>query len=291
MTGTAAPAVPHRTVSVRTLGAFELSFDGQPVQRWRAGKARNLMQFLLLRPGHVVPRAALFEALWPDASWTRDSSSLKVAAHMLRNVLGEDTAPGDGAVLRLLTRDPGYLLEVSGVTVDFRVFEQLTDQAWALQRTDRDAAADRCRRAAALYDDDFLPDERYDWAVAQREWLRSRLLCACSFLVETAVLHGDHSGVLHWCRRLLDVEPFHEETFRALMLVHAHLGQLAQVERWYRLCVRRLWEHLQVAPDLATRNVHARAVRGEYTGRPIDAHRWHRDLQPMGNPSLLRSSA
>jgi DNA-binding SARP family transcriptional activator len=284
----------ERTISVRTLGAFELAFDGVPVDRWKAGKARNLLQFLLLRPGHVVARNVLYESLWPDASWSKDSSSLKVAAHMLRSLLDRcqgEPAANDGPALRLLTRESGYVLVAHGVWIDLKLFEQLVAEAHAAQRTDRAVAARLYRRAVALYQDDYLPDVRYDWAVAQREWLRSRLLCACAYLTETSILGADHLGVIRWCQRMLDVEPFHEETFRALMLVHGHLGELTQVDRWYRLCVARLRGHLQVSPDLATRRIHTRAVRGEYTGRPIDPRTWQRELQPMGYASLLRMPA
>jgi DNA-binding SARP family transcriptional activator len=283
------------TISIRTFGAFELAFDDRPVERWKAGKARNLLQFLLLRPGRVVSRDALYESLWPDAFWSRDSSSLKVAAHMLRNILergrGQRYAM-DGPALRLLTREPGYLLEVDRVSVDFDTFLQLADRAYAAQlRGDRTAAAMFYRQAAGLCRGDFLPDVCYDWAAAQREWLRSRLLCAVTFLIETDILRDDHVGVICWCQRMLEIEPFHEETYRALMLVHAHLGQIAQVQRWYQLCVSRLRDHLQVAPDFATQRLYRRAVAGEFTGRPIDPRAWRRELQPAGHAALLQTSA
>lgn len=287
-----APAQNAR-ISICTLGTFELAFDGSPVERWKAGKARNLLQFLLLRRGRVVSRDVLYESLWPDAPWSKDSSSLKVAAHMLRNILERGQGPGqDGPTLRLLTREPGYLLEVDQVSVDFEIFVQLVDRAYAAQLGhDRATAAALYRQAAGLNRGDFLPDVCYDWAAQQREWLRSRLLCAFTFLTETDILRGDHVGVIRWCQRMLEVEPFHEETYRALMLVHAHLGQLAQVQRWYRLCAVRLRDHLQVTPDLATQRLHARAVRGEFTGRPIDPLAWQRELQPAGHASLLQTPA
>jgi DNA-binding SARP family transcriptional activator len=284
---------PNPAIAVRTFGSFQLAYDGRPVERWKAGKARHLLQFLLLRRGRTVSRDALYESLWPDAPWSKNSSSLKVAAHMLRNVLdSHPAATADGPALRLLTRESGYRLEAHGVSIDYETFERLVDRAHAAQlRDDRVAAAALFGEAAALYCDDFLPDVGYDWAAAQREWLRSRLLCAFTFLTDTSIRCGDHLGVLAWCRRMLDVEPFHEETYRALMLTHAHLGQLAQVQRWYELCVARLRDHLQVVPDLTTQRIYRRALRGGFTGRPIDPVAWQDELQPAGQPSLLRKLA
>lgn len=212
---------------------------------------------------------------------------------MLRSILDQgQQRPPDGPALHLVTREPGYLLHVDKVPVDFEIFVQLADAAYAAQlRDDRPAAAALYRQAAGLYRGDFLPDVYYEWAAAQREWLRSRLLCAFTFLIETDILRGDRVGVIRWCQRMLEAEPCHEEAYRALMLVHAHLGQLAQVQRWYRLCLVRLHDHLQVTPDLATRRLYARALRGEFTGRPIDPGAWQRELQPAGHASLLQTPA
>ncbi|MBG0816365.1 BTAD domain-containing putative transcriptional regulator [Planomonospora sp. ID82291] len=277
-------------ISVRTFGTFELAFGGHPVERWKAGKARSLLQFLLLRHGRIVSRDVLHESLWPDASWSKGSSSLKVAAHMLRKILAGQ--PVGGPALRLLTRESGYLLEAVDVPLDFEVFIRLADEAHAAQlRGDRAEAAALYLRTEGLYAGDFLPDEPYEWAAAQREWLRSRLLCGLTYLAETNILHGDHVGVIRWCQRMLEVEPFHEEAFRALMLVHGHLGQLEQVQRWYRLCAGRLHDRLQMAPDPATRRLYTRAAHGTFTGRAIDPQVWRRELQPEGRPSLLRPTA
>ncbi|WP_176710463.1 AfsR/SARP family transcriptional regulator [Micromonospora sediminicola] len=282
-------------ISVSTFGTFELAFDDRPVQRWQAGKARNLLQFLLLRPGRIVSRDMLYESLWPGVPWSGGSSSLKVAAHMLRNVLEQpqgERRPAEAPTLRLLTRGPGYLLEVEGVEVDFETFIHHVDTAHAAQlRNDRAAAARHYRQAAWAYHGDFLPDVAYEWAAAHREWLRSRLLCALAFLTETTILRRDHVGVIRWCQRMLEVEPFHEEAYRLLMLVHAHLGQLTQVRRWYGLCAHRLRDHLQTAPDPTTQRLYARAIGGEFTGHPIDARVWQRELHPTGHASLLRTPA
>ena len=273
--------------SVHTFGAFELTYGDRPVERWKAGKSRSLLQFLLLRPGRIVSRDVLYDALWPDAPRSKDSSSLKVAAHMLRTIL-----EANGPALQLVTRESGYLLAAHDVSVDFDDFVALADRAHAAQLSgDRAGAAELYRRAVARCTGDFLPDVTYDWAAVEREWLRSRLLCALTYLTEADLGRGDHVGVIRWCRRMLEAEPLHEPTYRALILVHAHLGQLAQVDRWYRLCSFLLRRHLQVAPEPATQRLHARAVRGELTGRTLDPRCWQRELAPVGGAALLRTPA
>jgi DNA-binding SARP family transcriptional activator len=280
-------------ISVRTLGAFELSVGDQSVQRWKAGKARSLLQFLLLRPGRIVARDVLYEALWPDVPWSKNSSSLKVAAHMLRSVLEQSQEEGavTQSTLRLETRGAGYVLEADRVTVDFEEFVRLVDRAYAAHlRDDRAGAAALYRQAVGHYQGDFLPDVAYEWARVEREWLRSRLLYGLTYLTEADIERGDHVGVIRWCRRMLEVEPLHEQTYRALILVHAQLGQLTQVHRWYRLCADLLREHLQLAPDLATQRLYGRAIRGELTGRPVDPRSWQRERTPV-EAGLMRRPA
>jgi DNA-binding SARP family transcriptional activator len=274
-------------ISVRTLGSFELCFDGRPIERWKAGKARGLLQFLLLRPGRVVPRGVLHDALWPDAPWSKDSSSLKVAAHMLRAILQQHQNPA-AAGLRLLTRESGYLLEMDDVAVDHETFTRTADRAHAAwTRGDLAAAAALHRDAVGQYRGDFLPDEPYHWAAVEREWLRSRLLCALDLLIEDEIARADPVGVLHWCRRMLADDPLHESAYRALILVHGHLGQLSQVDRWYEVCAGMLRDRLQTAPAAETSRLHARAAAGEFTGRPLDLGSWRREA-PV---ALLRTPA
>jgi DNA-binding SARP family transcriptional activator len=263
------------TISVKTFDAFQLSGNGIVVERWRAGKAKSLLQYLLMRRGRLVPRDTLYEALWPEANWSRTSSSLKVAVHMLRQILGQLSRadPGGGrprSSLELVTRDPGYVLETHDVWIDFEVFDELIDAGHAAQQDDRDATS-LFHRAAELYQGDFLPDVHADWMVAHREWLRSRLLCALAYLTDTAMAKGDHLSVIRWCRRMLEIEPFHEDTYRALILVHAQMGQLNQVHRWHRLCTARLRDALSVSPHETTQRLYLRAIRGEFVGRDIRA--------------------
>jgi DNA-binding SARP family transcriptional activator len=286
-------------IAIRAFDTFELAFDGRPVERWRAGKARGLLQFLMLRPGRTVPRDTLHEALWPDAPWSAGSSSLKVAAHMLRSILdGAQDAAGhekQQPVLRLLTRESGYSLQMADVAADFQTFVQLADAGNAAHmRGEENAASTAYRQAVAEYRGEFLPDVSYDWAGSQREWLRGRLLCALTYLTGAGLAQGDHEGVLRWCALMLEAEPCHEETYRALMLVHGNLGHLEQVHRWYRLYTTRLRDRLQLTPDPAMHRLYTMAAHGEFIGRQLDAELIQPEphaARPIRRAALTRISA
>ena len=263
----AVPGPLNESIAIRALGGFTVTVDGKPIERWRASKACQLLQYLLLRRGRAVSRDQLNDALWPESAWSNGSSSLKVAAHVLRRVLAEHGAEnGAGSSLRLVTTESGYRLSADNVLVDFERFNELVDYGYVLQREGNDAEALPCyQRAVALYPGDFLPGVQLPWAAEYREWLRSRFLCTMEYIVENQLRDADFQGAVHSCMRILEVDPLHEKVYRSLMVLHGLLGQLNQVIRWYRLCEVRLRDELQVEPDRRTRQLYDHAIHGRLT--------------------------
>ncbi|WP_433549067.1 AfsR/SARP family transcriptional regulator [Streptomyces sp. CA-294286] len=261
----------ENAISVHTLGRCDLTIQGKSVQRWKAGKARDLFQFLLLRQGSIVPREALQEALWPDSQDAANSSSLKVAVHMLRRVLANyQTTAGDQSPtsLRLVTRDAGYSLLATSVWVDSEVFDSLVDRGHRAESVGAQAeASEHYRKAAELYRGDYLAGATMEWANVHREWLRGRFLYVLQRLAETSLNDSDPLSVMRRCRQILDIEPYQEESYRMLMFTHAQLGQLNQVRRWYDLCTARLRDDLQVPPEPATHLLFSRAMQGRLGGQ------------------------
>jgi DNA-binding SARP family transcriptional activator len=249
--------------SVRSFGSFELVINDCPVERWRAGKARNLFQLLLLQRGKVIPKETLYASLWPEAPWTSNSSSLKVAVHVLRRILSAHESSRPDSSLTLRTHQTGYSLEMHDGWIDFEMFDQFVNEGRTAQRAgDRTRALKVFREAERLYRGHFLPDVELDWANVRREWLRSRVLCVMEYLVEFDIATGNHLAVIDRCHRMLEYEPCREETYRALMVAHGRLGQLSQVGRWYRLCATRLRDELQIRPSGATERLYRHARRG-----------------------------
>ena len=271
--------IPRTTspVAVRLLGGFSMAIDREPVNRWRAGKARGMFQYLLMNRGKLVSRDRLYEVLWPAAPNASGGSSLKVAAHALREVLGRTPAE---AGLALVCRDRGYLLRAGDVWTDVDEFE-------------RCRAARDDRAAAELYRDDFLRGEDGDWVVEQREWYRAAVLRTLDRLREDALRRGDRAELVRWCRRSLELDPYREDTYRTMMAAHARSGELDRVVAWYRLCHRRLRDGLGVGPSVETHDLLVEALRHGLTPTgPGGVRLTAPGAQGRrGSPVLLRSSA
>ncbi|MFC0540630.1 AfsR/SARP family transcriptional regulator [Kutzneria chonburiensis] len=252
------------TISVRLLGNFELTIDGTPVRRWRAGKARSLFQYLLVHRDRVVLRDKLYEVLWPETPWTPNSSSLKVAMHALRQILQVDPDGTDSRGLRIMRQDFGYVLHADRVWVDVDEFESRVT-AGRMADGDGDVRAALAEYAAAMeiYQGDFLAGDSADWIIEQREWCKALALRALDRLCTCALRRGALDEVLHWCRIIISLDPYHEATYQLLMSVHGSLGELGTVRRWHDICVRRLRDELDVAPNIETGRIYHRALRGE----------------------------
>ncbi|MDQ1006686.1 DNA-binding SARP family transcriptional activator [Streptomyces sp. V4I23] len=258
---TALTGIARQAVRIRFLGDFELTVNGAPVRRWRAGKARGLFQYLVIHRGQTLTRDRLYEVLWPGCDRSAGGSSLKVAAHALRRVLDAHPDSPHESGIRLHYRDFGYVLDIAELWSDVDRFQELVHSGLrAAGAGDRGAARERLRSAVGLYAGEFLRGENADWVVEQREYLRSLALRALDVLRADAVERDDFPELIEICRRTLGIDRHHEETYRALMAAHGRRGELACVRNWYELCARRLRDDLGVAPSAETERLLAALV-------------------------------
>ena len=279
--------VTTMTMAVRCFGNFSVQVDGRPVGRWRAGRARNLFQYLLLNHGKVVGRERLFEVLWPDGEFAPATSSLKVAVHAVRRVL-RDATDVRSRPAEIDCRDGGYVLSAGDLWLDIEEFDaRITRARVAEEHGEPVAARSSYGRALELYSGDFLAAESGEWAAEQREYSRALALHALGYLRADALRRDDHPEVITCCRRILDIDPYHEEMYQTLMLVHGRRGELGQVRNWHRMCLRRLSDDLDVVPAETTNRIYARAMRGELRA-PTGAARPHgvRDSHLTKNQSM-----
>ena len=272
---------------VRCFGNFSVQVDGRTVGRWRAGRARNLFQYLLLNHGKVIARERLFEVLWPDGEWSSTTNSLKVAVHAVRRVLN-DASEGAGQPVEIVCWEGGYMLSARDLWLDVEEFETCVTRGRAAEEHGRHSEARTWYdRALELYSGDFLAAESGGWAAGQREYSRALALHALGYLRADALRRGDHPNIITICRRILDIDPYHEEMYQTLMLMHGRRGELGQVRNWHRMCVRRLRDDLDVVPTETTRRIFARAMRGELRDQTTSIQRHGvSDVRREPNPAV-----
>src|SRR5690606_16123777 len=106
-------------------------------------------------------------------------------------------------------------------TLDAAQFEQrLVTAHHAQQRGDAMDMLSHLDAAVALYAGDLLPGCYDDWIAPERERLRERFLEVLVQLSDGLEQVCDYTAAIRQARRLLHVDPLHEETYRRLMRLY-----------------------------------------------------------------------
>jgi DNA-binding SARP family transcriptional activator len=247
------PASP--TLSMRLLGGFDLSVDGQPITSIDAPRLQSLLAYLVLNLDAGQPRERLAFLFWPDSEGSQARTNLRQALHLLRRALpdSERFLKSDARVVRWRADAP-FLLDVAE-------FERLVSRAGeereaGVRKSEREAL----ERAVATYAGDLLPDSYDEWIDPERERLREAFLGAAERLAELLELERDYRAAIPWTRRLLDRDPLNESSCQRLMRLYALAGDRAGALRVYHGYATALAREAGVEPSAATRDAYERLL-------------------------------
>ena len=226
-------------LSIRTLGAFRVLRDGDPVPAtaWQSRKARTLLKVLLARRGRATPREQLMEILWPDEDSDVVSRRLSVALATARAVLDPDKRhPPD----HVIAADQGSLrVELAHVQVDVETFLAASARGLTAHRLGQPEADPQLAAARDLYTGDFLEEDRFDdWAQPLRGEARAVLR---SVLVALADRGSDAEGCY---LRMLELDEYDEPAHLGLVRLLEAQGRRGESHQRYRSYVERM-AHIQ----------------------------------------------
>jgi DNA-binding SARP family transcriptional activator len=198
-------------VEFRVLGPLEV-LDGQR-SLWLGGaKQRALLALLVLNANRVVSRDRLVDALWGDDPPETAVTTVQVYVSRLRKLLGRET---------LVTRPPGYLLQVAADGLDLGRFERLR-------------AAGRTQEALALWRGPALAELTEPFARVEAARLDDLRLATLEERIESDLERRKHAEVVGELQSLIAEHP-HRERFRAqLMLALYRSGRQAEALEAFR---------------------------------------------------------
>ncbi|MDR6979113.1 DNA-binding SARP family transcriptional activator [Streptomyces sp. 3330] len=256
-------------MDIKVLGALEAEIDGKSVVP-TAGKPRQILALLALRPGKVVPVPTLMEEIWdtdlPDSSLTTLQTYIlqlrRMLAHALPGADGPATAgAGNSAPTAkdvLATRYGGYLLQIPADAVDAHRFEQLSAQGHQAFDNGRDADAARILdQALGLWQEQALVDVPHG-PVLRIETMRlhqSRLVTQ-ERRIDAELRLGRHSELTAELTHLTARHPQHEGLHSQAMLALYRCGRQAAALDIYRRLRQRLIEELGVEPSPQLQRMH-----------------------------------
>ena len=111
-------------MEIRVLGPVEISWAGRVIDLGGA-KARSLVARLVIDRNLVVSVDRLVDSLWVDHQGDGAEIPLRSTISRLRKRLREAGAPDD----LIVTRHPGYAVEIAAELTDAHRFEQLVTVA------------------------------------------------------------------------------------------------------------------------------------------------------------------
>lgn len=236
-------------LEIHTLGGLRVRRGGEllPAKAFGRRQALTLFKLLLAHRGQTLTRDELCERLWPGEEPEATRARLHVLVHDLRQALEPDPANPrvilrEGEGYRFAPQIPCFL--------DVERFEELLQQGDGL---DGLAALETYRQALALYKGDFLADEPYaDWAELERSYLRERAVGALFRMAEIAERLNRPREAEEAIRRILALDPWREEAYRALIQGLVKSGRKREAKSLFSQYQTRMErEGLPIDPDLA----------------------------------------
>jgi DNA-binding SARP family transcriptional activator len=236
---------------VKVLGGLHLTVGGRPLVGLGSAKAKALLVYLAVT-GIAQSRSALAGLLWSDLPEEAARTNLRLVLTKLRRAL-----PGRVEV----TRQSVALVAEPPVWVDALEVARMAGAADNLDALL--ATVDLCRGeflegvevpGAPLFD---------QWVTAERAASRAAMLGTLDRAMQLARDRADTATGIQVARRLVALEPLHEEAHRALMWFLAHGGQPSAALAQYEHCRSVLAEELGVEPSPATLALREEILRAE----------------------------
>ncbi|MEV4114124.1 BTAD domain-containing putative transcriptional regulator [Nonomuraea sp. NPDC049695] len=208
-------------------------------------KQRAVLARLALEPGRVVPLDLLIEELWAGEAPAKATATLQAYVSHLRRVLEPDRRPRTPPQV-LLTREPGYLLNITPGQTDVGRFAAWAADGARLVRQGRHAEAGRTLdRALALWRGQPLA-EFPDLAPAAAARLGELRLAAEEDRLEARLSLGEAS--VADLEALTEAHPYRERAWGLLVLGLYRAGRQADALAALRRVRALLADELGIEP-------------------------------------------
>jgi DNA-binding SARP family transcriptional activator/pimeloyl-ACP methyl ester carboxylesterase len=236
----------------RLLGPLAV-FDGPAPLPIAAGKQRALLAVLLLHANRTVGREQLVDALWGEEVPESAQKMVQIHVSQLRKALPE---------ARLLTRAPGYLLEVGDDEIDLARFERSVARA---RRALSDGQAEQARallgEALGLWRGRALAEFSEPFARHEGARLEELRVAALEWRIESDLALGHHRDVVSELEALIVQHPLREQLRSQHMHALYRSGRHAEALASYQAFRRTLADELGMEPSAALRDLERQMLR------------------------------
>ncbi len=241
------------------LGPLQLVDDAEHRVMVTGPRQRILLATLAVHANQPVSLDALAEVVWDGAPPPGRIATLRTRMARLRRCLGPTVAH------RIVTRAPGYAIEMNDDELDMLAFENHCRHAGAaLRAADNAQASASGALALSLWRGEPLSDVPSqllrDMCAPRFERQRVQVL---EDWIEAELRLGRHEPVLEQLRDLTAGYPLRERFHAQLITALARVGQRAEALEVYRCARQTLVAELGIEPGPELRRLHERILGGE----------------------------
>jgi DNA-binding SARP family transcriptional activator len=243
-------------LEIRLFGKFSMRSSAGPVVELEAGKALELLSYLLLHRERPHSREVLSELLWGDGCATHAKKYLRQALWQLHTTL--DTVLGTSSE-RIVIVEPEWVRVNTefDLWLDVQIFEQAYCSIQGIPGHHIDPRIARALRSAAdLYQGDLLEDSYQDWCLYEREHLQNLYLILLDKLMAFCEAHGEYENGIEFGTRILRHDRARERTHRSMMRLQYLDGDRTSALHQYQRCATALSEELGVEPARSTHELY-----------------------------------
>ncbi|OLR91399.1 hypothetical protein BJP25_00715 [Actinokineospora bangkokensis] len=243
---------------VLVLGPVEVRGDDGPVSTG-GPKPRALLAALAVQPRQVVSVSRLVDLIWDEAPPQSATALVHTYVSAVRRGFAAAGEPG-----ALVTRAPGYLLDLADADTDLGAFEGHLAAARRAERAGDDAGAVRAYEAAlALWRGPAFGGVDAGFARVRADGLAEERLAAEEGRARAGLALGRARELTEPLRRLVAAHPLREEARGLLMRALVGIGRQVDALAVYREGRKHLLDELGIEPGEALRDLHARVLAGE----------------------------
>jgi len=249
-------------LSVSLFDGFHLTHTAGPGKIKITPSVQQLLAFLLIKRRRLHPRPVLAGLFWGDSSEERARSCLSTALWRLRKALEPEGIPKGTYLLTTSSDKVGFNVD-SDHWLDVAAFEEnLTPVLTEPIESMEPEKADRLENALELYHGELLNGCYEDWALRERERLRSLHLDGLIHLMGYYSHHQVYDRAISCGCTILDKEPLREGIQRDVMRLFMESGQRKRAITQYKSCCRMLDEELGIGPMEETQELYREILRG-----------------------------
>jgi DNA-binding SARP family transcriptional activator len=245
----------------RVLGSLEVVADDRSL-RLGGAKQRALLAILLIHANRVVSTDRLMDDLWGDEPPQTAGNILQVYVSQLRKIL---RAGSDGAVTtqELVTRPPGYAMQIQADDLDLATFERLLSEGrQALAEGEPATASALLRSGLALFRGSPLADFSLEpFAQAEIERVEELRVAALEERLRADLALGRDAELVGEIEALAREHPLRERLRELLMLALYRAGRQAEALEVYQETMRVLADDLGIDPGPDLQRLHERILQ------------------------------